>query len=205
MCACRWSTSSSSFLPRRSLTGLAAARFAVIDCKPELFIEPDLVKTHAELHPDATLEFCDYGYYTLQHAACKNLASLRLSSCCGAIQSSRNDANVLADAATVSFLAKGTMFYTWAHGQGTVQVGANVDDEVPWRVIALFVFANYWAAGVLKLVRAKSRSSSLPLFTSHGGCSWHSGHTHGLTTTRISKCHYIYCATICSTVSLCRR
>ena len=83
--------------------------------------------------------------------------------------SSQND--VPADYATVSFLAKGTMFYTWAHGQGTVQVGANADDEVPWRVIILFVLASYWAAGVLKLVRAKSRSSSLPLFTAHDGCS----------------------------------
>jgi hypothetical protein len=47
------------------------------------------------------------------------------------------------------------MFYTWAHGQGTVQVGANADDEVPWRVIALLFLGVYWAVHILKLVRAK--------------------------------------------------
>ena len=125
----------------------------MIDCKSELFIEPDKVKIHVELHPDATLEFCDYGYYTLQHSTCKTLASRSLSSCYGVIQSSRN--NVLADLATVSFLAKASMFYTWAHGQGTVQVGANADDEVPWRVIALLFLGVYWAVHILKLVRAK--------------------------------------------------
>lgn len=138
--------------PLADSTESTAVRFAVIDCKSELFTEPNLVAMHLDKHPNATLEFCDYGYYTLQHSTCKTLASRSLSSCYGVIQSLRN---VLADSATVSFLAKATMFYTWAHGQGTVQVGANADDEVPWRVIALLFLATYWTATILKLVRAK--------------------------------------------------
>ena len=43
-------------------------------CDTELFTEPDLVAMHLDKHPNATLEFCSYGYYTMQNAACKNLA-----------------------------------------------------------------------------------------------------------------------------------
>ena len=80
---------------------------------------------------------------------------------------------LLADSSTVTFLAKGTLLLTWAHGQGTLQLGTTSDDgspEVPIRALVLFVLFSWWGAGILKLVRTIAFFHLL-LFISHGVCS----------------------------------
>ena len=44
---------------------------AVSECKSELFADKEAVDDQLLLYPNVTLEFCSYGYYTLQNYACE--------------------------------------------------------------------------------------------------------------------------------------
>lgn len=81
---------------------------------------------------------------------------------------------LLADEGAITFMAKGTMFFTFAYGQGSLQFGANADDEVPLLTLALIIFGSLWAAETLRMVRAQhAAQKKSPPFSIHEESSFH--------------------------------
>jgi hypothetical protein len=46
---------------------------AVSECDPKIFSDKEALDSQLLLYPNATLEFCSYGYYTVQNFACETL------------------------------------------------------------------------------------------------------------------------------------
>lgn len=85
------------------------------------------------------------------------------------IRLSQNGA--LADAATVSFLARGTTYFSIALGQGMLDVRI-MDDILHTRVLALLFLSSWWAYGILRLVRVSALPARCSFdLTSRGVCS----------------------------------
>ena len=62
-------------------------------------------------------------------------------------------------------LVEGTMFYTWARAQGTLQFSSNIDDEIPGRIVMLLCLGGVWVMDCLSLVRVLTTPLSQDSFS----------------------------------------